>query len=173
MKTLTRLANITVGGFVVFKFVLTEQACPDRGTPLWPGYIGHNPSLLAGLDILDLEITLVGDGLDCLDADNPKAPGNAGDRGAIVTIDAIGCQREIAKAVLNKKADYVLALKGKQGSLREDVGLFVTEQKTRDFANTQITRETTVNGDHGRIETRTTTVIRTSIGCKNAITGRG
>jgi predicted transposase YbfD/YdcC len=79
--------------------------------------------------------------------------------GAIVTIDAIGCQREIAKAVLDKKADYVLALKGNQGSLREDVELFVTEQKTKDFADTQITRDTTVDGDHGRIETRTTTVI--------------
>ena len=79
--------------------------------------------------------------------------------GAIVTIDAIGCQRDIAKAVLDKKADYVLALKGNQGSLREDVELFVTEQKTRNFADTQITRDTTVDGDHGRIETRTTTVI--------------
>ena len=79
--------------------------------------------------------------------------------GAIVTIDAIGCQREIAKAVLDKKADYVLALKGNQGSLREDVELFATEQKTRDFADTPITRDTTVDGDHGRIETRTTTVI--------------
>src|SRR6195952_2187717 len=79
--------------------------------------------------------------------------------GAIVTIDAIGCQRDIAKAVLDKKADYVLALKGNQGSLREDVELFITEQKTKDFADTQITRDTTVDGDHGRIETRTTTVI--------------
>jgi predicted transposase YbfD/YdcC len=79
--------------------------------------------------------------------------------GAIVTIDAMGCQREIAQAILNKKADYVLALKGNQGSLREDVELFATEQKLSDFADTKITRDTTVDGDHGRIETRTTTVI--------------
>jgi hypothetical protein len=45
--------------------------------------------------------------------------------GAIVTIDAMGCQRDIAQQVVNKKADYVLALKGNQGSLREDVELFV------------------------------------------------
>ncbi len=70
-----------------------------------------------------------------------------------------GCQREIAQAILNKKADYVLALKGNQGSLREDVELFATEQKLSDFADTKITRDTTVDGDHGRIETRTTTVI--------------
>jgi predicted transposase YbfD/YdcC len=79
--------------------------------------------------------------------------------GAIVTIDAIGCQRDIAQKILDKKADYVLALKGNQGSLREDVELFATEQKARDFADTKITRDTSVDGDHGRIETRTTTVM--------------
>ena len=79
--------------------------------------------------------------------------------GAIVTIDAMGCQRDIAQNILDKKADYVLALKGNQGSLREDVELFATEQKARDFADTKITCDTTVGGDHGRIETRTTTVI--------------
>jgi predicted transposase YbfD/YdcC len=80
--------------------------------------------------------------------------------GAIVTIDAMGCQRDIAKAILDKKADYLLALKGNQGSLREDVELFVTEQTTRGFADTEISQNTTVDGDHGRIETRTTTVFQ-------------
>ncbi len=79
--------------------------------------------------------------------------------GAIVTIDAMGCQRDIARKVLDKKADYVLALKGNQGSLREDVEVFVAEQKARAFADTRLTRDETVDGDHGRIETRTTTVI--------------
>ncbi len=41
--------------------------------------------------------------------------------GAIITIDAMGCQRDIAQKVMDKKADCVLALKGNQGSLREDV----------------------------------------------------
>ena len=49
--------------------------------------------------------------------------------GAIVTIDAMGCQREIAQKIIDKKADYILALKGNQGSLRDDVELFVAEQK--------------------------------------------
>lgn len=79
--------------------------------------------------------------------------------GAIVTIDAMGCQREIAQKVVDKKADYLLALKGNQGTLREDVELFVAEQKAAGFKDTTISRETTVDGDHGRIETRTTTVI--------------
>jgi len=79
--------------------------------------------------------------------------------GAIVTIDAMGCQRDIAQKIIDKKADYVLALKGNQGSLREDVELFVAEQKAAGFKDTKISRDQTVDGDHGRIETRTTTVI--------------
>jgi len=88
--------------------------------------------------------------------------------GAIVTIDAMGCQRDIAQKILDKKADYVLALKGNQGTLREDVELFVAEQKANKFKDTKISRDQTVDGDlaaaplhgrHGRIETRTTTVI--------------
>lgn len=70
--------------------------------------------------------------------------------GAIITIDAMGCQRDIAQKVLEKKADYVLALKGNQGSLRDDVELFATEQKARDFAESKISQATTVDGDHGR-----------------------
>jgi len=78
--------------------------------------------------------------------------------GAIVTIDAMGCQREIAGKVLTKKADYVLALKGNQGSLSEDVELFVNEQKARGFKDARVSQTKTVDGDHGRIETRHTTV---------------
>jgi predicted transposase YbfD/YdcC len=79
--------------------------------------------------------------------------------GAIVTIDAMGCQRAIAQQIIDQKADYVLALKGNQSSLQEDVRLFVTEQKARDYADTTISQHETVDGDHDRIETRVTTVI--------------
>ena len=89
----------------------------------------------------------------------PKLLGLLAIEGAIVTIDAMGCQRDIAQKILDKKADYVLALKGNQGSLREDVEVFVAEQKAAGFADTDITRDTLTDGDHGRIETRTTTVI--------------
>lgn len=80
--------------------------------------------------------------------------------GAVVTIDAMGCQREIAGKIIDKKADYVLALKGNQGSLREDVELFASEQKANGFKDTTISQHRTVDGDHGRIETRTTIVIQ-------------
>jgi predicted transposase YbfD/YdcC len=79
--------------------------------------------------------------------------------GSIVTIDAMGCQREIAQQILDQKADYVLALKGNQGTLREDVEVFAAEQKANGFKNTKVSRHQTVDGDHGRIETRTYTAI--------------
>ena len=81
--------------------------------------------------------------------------------GAIVTIDAMGCQRDIAQKIIDKKADYVLALKGNQGTLREDVEVFAAEQKANGFKDTEISRHQTVDGDHGRIETRTYTAFHT------------
>ena len=79
--------------------------------------------------------------------------------GAIVTIDAMGCQRDIAEQIVDQKADYVLALKGNQGTLREDVEVFAAEQKASGFKDTKVSRHRTVDGDHGRIETRIYTVI--------------
>lgn len=76
--------------------------------------------------------------------------------GAVVTIDAIGCQRAITRKIVDKKADDVLALKGNQGALREDVE---AGQKAKDFKDATVTRDNTVDGDHGRIETRAVTVI--------------
>src|SRR5208337_1327064 len=49
-------------------------------------------------------------------------------------------------------------LKGNQGTLRDDVELFAREQKAVAFKDTSVSRDTTVDGDHGRIETRTVTV---------------
>ena len=80
-------------------------------------------------------------------------------KGAVVTIDAMGCQRAIARKIVDRQADYILALKGNQGTLRKDVDLFVAEQKARDFKDTTISHSETVDGDHGRIETRAITVI--------------
>ena len=89
----------------------------------------------------------------------PRLLGMLEIEGAIVSIDAMGCQREIAKKIVDKNADYVLALKGNQGSLREDVELFAAEQKANGFRDAKVSRHETVDGDHGRIETRAYTVI--------------
>lgn len=79
--------------------------------------------------------------------------------GAIVTIDAMGCQRAIARKIVEKKADYIFGLKGNQGTLRDDVELLVSEQKARHFVDSKISRAETIDADNGRIETRVTTVI--------------
>jgi predicted transposase YbfD/YdcC len=94
------------------------------------------------------EITAIPDLLDLLTL-----------KGATVTIDAMGCQKEIARKIKEKEADYVLALKGNQGTLRQDVELFFSEQQERKFADTTISRHQTLEKSHGRIETRTYTSI--------------
>jgi predicted transposase YbfD/YdcC len=68
--------------------------------------------------------------------------------------------KSLTRSALDRNADYVLALKGNQGSLREDVEVLVAEQKAKGFADAEISQDTTVDGDHGCIETRTTAVIR-------------
>ncbi len=72
--------------------------------------------------------------------------------GCIVTIDAMGCQKQIARDILRKKADYLLMVKGNQPGLKEQVEKL--------FQNGEIS-DTHTNEDsgHGRIETRTCEVI--------------
>lgn len=68
-------------------------------------------------------------------------------KGCIVTIDAMGCQKEIAKKIIKKEADYILAVKGNQGSLEEGVKDTVRFVKPFD-------EDEHVDVGHGRIETR-------------------
>lgn len=74
--------------------------------------------------------------------------------GCIVTIDAMGCQRAIAQRLVAKGADYVLALKGNQGTLQEEVDGFFRWAQARQFAEVPHSSYTTVEKDHGRIEER-------------------
>lgn len=81
---------------------------------------------------------------------------------AIVTIDAMGCQKEIAAQIKEQKADYVLALKDNQPTLHADVKeLFVKGLET-DFAGMTHQEVQTKDEGHGRKETRTYTMIRLS-----------
>ena len=75
-------------------------------------------------------------------------------RGSIVTLDAMGCQKEIARAIVGKDADYVFGLKGNQGTLHSRVREFfnVTEWLNyQDFASWGHSAE---EQGHGRAETR-------------------
>lgn len=71
-----------------------------------------------------------------------------------VTIDAMGCQKEIAKKIRSKKADYVLALKGNQGNLHKDVELFLTDAKNKNFKGISFEHKETIEKNRGRIEKR-------------------
>jgi predicted transposase YbfD/YdcC len=75
-------------------------------------------------------------------------------QGAVVTIDAMGCQKEIAKPITEQGADCVLALKENHPTLYEAVTLFLNEARATAFADVEHTYHETVDGDHGRIETR-------------------
>jgi len=69
--------------------------------------------------------------------------------GALVTIDAMGCQVEIADKIVAHKADFLLALKGNQLTLETEV-----EDYFRTAPDTEIVKKTTIEKGHGRIETR-------------------
>ncbi len=74
--------------------------------------------------------------------------------GAVVTIDAMGCQKAIAKTITEQGADYVLALKDNHPTLAEAVTRLFNEARDTGFAALAHTYHETVDGDHGRIETR-------------------
>src|SRR5208337_2312294 len=71
-------------------------------------------------------------------------------KGAIVSIDAMGTQKEIARRIVEKGADYVLALKGNQTSLHEDAALFFADP----VCAAECTAHAETDAGHGRIEER-------------------
>lgn len=72
----------------------------------------------------------------------------------IVTIDAMGCQTEIAKEIIDRQADYVLSLKENQGRLYEDVELLFDDLEKSQYKAYAYDYEETSDAGHGRIETR-------------------
>lgn len=74
--------------------------------------------------------------------------------GCLVTIDAMGCQTEIAKEIVDAGADYVLAVKGNQPTLHEGIQEFFNDHLEDDFARTPVRRHESTEKGHGREETR-------------------
>lgn len=75
-------------------------------------------------------------------------------QGAIITIDAMGTQKAIANQIIERKADYVLALKGNQETLHDVVIDYIDEQAENDFADAKARQHVTEETAHGRRETR-------------------
>ena len=86
------------------------------------------------------EITAIPKLLDWLDLE-----------GRIVTIDAMGCQHEIADKILNQQGNYIFSLKGNQGNLNEDVRTYMTDASFISALKSEVQNDK----GHGRLETRT------------------
>lgn len=89
------------------------------------------------------EITAIPKLLDILDVE-----------GTTVTIDAMGCQTEIASKIIEKKADYVLALKGNQQSLADEVENYFNQAEALNFEGVECDALGSKEFGHGRIEKR-------------------
>lgn len=87
------------------------------------------------------EITAIPELLDNIDIEK-----------TVVTIDAAGCQREIAKKIIDGKGDYVLALKGNQGTLHRAVSDYIAEHMENDFADINARKYTETLKGHGRVD---------------------
>ena len=93
--------------------------------------------------------------------------------GAIVTIDAIGCQTEIAEAIVAGGGDYILAVKGNQPTLHKGIVEHVLDQMDDDFARVQVSRHETKEKGHGREEHRTYYVLDVPSGLSDAKRWKG
>jgi predicted transposase YbfD/YdcC len=99
------------------------------------------------VDAKSNEITAIPQLIDLLDL-----------KDCIVTIDAMGCQKEIAAKIVAKDADYVLALKDNQPTLHEQVTDYFIEQLEADNPDRKMRHHCEVEKSHGRTETRATYV---------------
>lgn len=97
------------------------------------------------------EITAIPKLLDLLDI-----------KGSIVTMDAMGCQKEIVEQIIGKGGDYVICLKGNQGSLHDEVKYFFDEAISLGFKDLPCRYFESIEKDHGRIETRRCYVVEDS-----------
>lgn len=73
---------------------------------------------------------------------------------SIITIDAMGTQKKIAEKIIEKEADYVLALKGNQGTFSKEVKDFFEDAVSNGFKDVEVSKKVTLEKGHGRIEKR-------------------
>lgn len=82
-------------------------------------------------------------------------------KGLIVTIDAMGCQKKIARQIVKQGAEYVLQVKSNQPALHEDIVDLFRWAESRDFRGIEHAVSEQTEKDHGRIETRRACVVWT------------
>jgi predicted transposase YbfD/YdcC len=84
--------------------------------------------------------------------------------GCLVTIDAMGCQTQIAQDIVAAKADYVLAVKGNQPTLHDGIKAFFLHAIANGFGQIKVSRHETHERGHGRDETRVSCVCEAPAG---------
>lgn len=72
-------------------------------------------------------------------------------KGAIITIDAAGCQKKIVKKIVKREAGYIISLKGNQSTMHDEIRAFMQDPAFRK----KLRKAKTLDKGHGRIETRT------------------
>ena len=80
-------------------------------------------------------------------------------KGATVSIDAMGCQKSIAEKIIEKKADYLLAVKNNQPKLYKDIDILFSSIDSKTFP-VEIPEYQTIDKSHGRLETRTYSIFK-------------
>jgi predicted transposase YbfD/YdcC len=86
-------------------------------------------------------------------------------KNCLVSIDAAGCQTRIAKMIVDKEGEYLLALKGNQGKLREDVETFFLDAIESNWAHIDFQSCENVEKGHGRVDTRTVYLVKNMSDC--------
>jgi predicted transposase YbfD/YdcC len=109
------------------------------------------------VDAKSNEITAIPALLDLLDLN-----------GALVTIDAMGCQKAIAQKVIDRGGDYILTVKDNQENLRADIQQALQQAYENDFANVEHDTYETRERGHGRAEYRCYTVLHSTEGIRHA-----
>lgn len=75
-------------------------------------------------------------------------------KGCIVTLDAMGCQRDIAKQIHQQQGDYIMGLKGNQSTLQDAVADYFATAKTHQFRSVPHDYTEETDKDHGRLDSR-------------------
>lgn len=96
------------------------------------------------VDAKSNEITAIPELLTMLDIEN-----------SIITLDAMVCQREIAKQIIQKKADYMLALKGNHSGMQDELAAWWHKIEREGLNDKNYDEHSDISSGHGRIKTRT------------------
>lgn len=143
VKWIESVADITGDVISIDGKLLRRAFTKDGKMPCIVSAYSNRTKLVVGqikADEKSNEITAIPDLLDLLYI-----------KGAIVSIDAAGCQRKIIKKIFRREGEYIVSLKGNQTKMHDEIEMFMQDRAYK----RKFRKATTVDKGHGRIETRT------------------